>query len=119
MKKNVALFPQCKCKVTFKLIDLEDPESYRSIFYGRSVWLQIVPGQGDPTWKQGSVLGARVHGPGMLPTVVIDPNDSSTASSSMIYQSGRGGGQILMAGYVAGHDTGNSYPPLVADLRRV
>lgn len=74
-------------QVTFKLIDLEDPESYRSIFYGRPVWLQIVPGQGDPTWKQGSVLGARVHGPGMLPTVIIDPNDRTT-SSSMSHQSG-------------------------------
>ncbi|CAM9120335.1 unnamed protein product, partial [Hapterophycus canaliculatus] len=74
-------------KVTFKLIDLEDPESYRSILYGRSVWLQIVPGPGEPTWKQGSVLGARVHGPGMLPTVVIDPNDP-TASLSMAHHSG-------------------------------
>lgn len=69
------------------MIDLEDPESYRSIFYGRSVWLQIVPGPGEPTWKQGSVLGARVHGPGMLPTVVIDPNDA-TASTSTTHPSG-------------------------------
>ena len=69
------------------MIDLEDPESYRSIFYGRSVWLQIVPGPGEPTWKQGSVLGARVHGPGMLPTVVIDPNEA-TASTSTTHPSG-------------------------------
>ncbi|CAN0577753.1 unnamed protein product, partial [Laminaria digitata] len=60
-------------KATFKLIDLEDPESYRSIIYGQSVWLQLVAGSGEPTWKQGGVIGARVHGPGMLPTVVIDP----------------------------------------------
>lgn len=64
-------------KLTFKLIDLEDPDSYRSIFYGRSVWLQIVPGPGEPTWKQGSVLGARVHGPGMLPTVVVGAGDGA------------------------------------------
>lgn len=69
------------------MIDLEDPESYRSIFYGRSVWLQIVPGTGEPSWKQGSVLGARVHGPGMLPTVVIDPN-VATASTSTTHASG-------------------------------
>ncbi|CAM9593530.1 unnamed protein product [Ectocarpus sp. 12 AP-2014] len=68
-------------QVTFKMIDLEDPESYRSIFYGKPVWLQIVPGPGEPTWREGSVLGARVHGPGMLPTVVIDPNDAAAASS--------------------------------------
>lgn len=69
------------------MIDLEDPESYRSIFYGKPVWLQIVPGPGEPTWREGSVLGARVHGPGMLPTVVIDPNDAA-AASSMAHQTG-------------------------------
>lgn len=74
------------------MVDLEDPESFRSIFYGRSVWLQIVPGPGEPTWKQGSVLGARVHGPGMLPTVVIDPNEA-TASSSMAHQPGKRNGR--------------------------
>ncbi len=78
--------------MTFKMTDLEDPDSYRSIFYGRPVWLQIVPGPGEPTWKQGSVLGARVHGPSMLPTVVIDPNDA-TSSPSAAHHSGEKRGE--------------------------
>ncbi|CAM9438995.1 unnamed protein product, partial [Choristocarpus tenellus] len=62
-----------KHNATFKLIDLEEPASFRSILYGQSVWLQIVSGPGEPTWRQGSVLGARVHGPGILPTNGVQP----------------------------------------------
>lgn len=68
--------------MTFKLVDLEDPESYRSILYGRSIWLQIVAGPGEPTWKEGGVLGARVHGPGMLPTVLVAPSDAASGPTA-------------------------------------
>lgn len=69
-------------KITFKLIDYEDPESCRSILYGRSVWLQVISGPGEPTWKQGSAIGARVRGPGVLPTVEIDSRHKGASCSA-------------------------------------
>jgi hypothetical protein len=52
--------------------------------FGSRVWLLIEPGTGDPTWRQGSVLGARVYEPGSVPTVKlhIKPTAAATASAA-------------------------------------
>ncbi|KAG5184834.1 hypothetical protein JKP88DRAFT_289626 [Tribonema minus] len=77
-------------RCSFHLVDLEDIGSYkqnivlgsrvwllnivfgsRNIVFGSRVWLLIEAGTGDPSWHQGSVLGARVHEPGALPTIKL------------------------------------------------
>ena len=61
------------CDVTqFKLVELSDPGSYRSIKFGDHVWLQIYAGSGEPSWKNGSVVGAKVYEATSLPTASLD-----------------------------------------------
>ena len=40
------------------------------------VWLQIFGGTGEPSWKNGSVVGAKVHTATKLPTVPLDPTQA-------------------------------------------
>ena len=60
--------------VLFKLLELEEPGSHKACRFGDAVWLQICGGPGEPSWRHGSVVGAKVVGACNLPTVPIDPN---------------------------------------------
>ena len=44
------------------------------------VWLQIFGGTGEPSWKNGSVVGAKVHTATKLPTVPLDPTHGTTTA---------------------------------------
>ncbi|KAH8046752.1 hypothetical protein JL722_13496 [Aureococcus anophagefferens] len=59
-----------------KMIEMEDPGSYKGVRFGDDVWLQIFGGTGEPSWKNGSVVGAKVHTATKLPTVPLDPTQA-------------------------------------------
>lgn len=56
----------------FKLIELEDPRTYKAVHFGDDVWLQIFSGNGEPSWRNGSVVGAKVRQATHLPTVSLE-----------------------------------------------
>ena len=57
----------------FKMIELNDPGSFKAVRFGDHIWLQIFGGTGEPSWRQGSVIGAKVYEATSLPTVSLDP----------------------------------------------
>lgn len=59
-----------------KMIEMEDPGSYKAVHFGDDVWLQIFGGTGEPSWKNGSVVGAKVYTATKLPTVPLDPTQA-------------------------------------------
>jgi len=61
--------------LSFTLLDIRQLDSYRSIKYGDSVWLQVQPGNGELRWQNGSVLGTKVDHATVLPTVPLDPSE--------------------------------------------
>lgn len=52
-------------RITFKLIDLEDPTNPGAIKYGRPIWLQIIDNSSiaDNSMQSGSVVGAQLFEP--------------------------------------------------------
>ena len=66
----------------FKLLELEEPGSHKACRFGDAVWLQICGGPGEPSWRHGSVVGAKVVGACNLPTVPIDPNVAANTSAA-------------------------------------
>ena len=62
--------------VLFKLLELEEPGSHKACRFGDAVWLQICGGPGEPSWRHGSVVGAKVIGACNLPTVPVDSTQS-------------------------------------------
>ncbi|KAJ1447159.1 hypothetical protein M885DRAFT_409632, partial [Pelagophyceae sp. CCMP2097] len=60
----------------FKIVDMADLASCKAVQFGDFVYLQIVAGAGEPSWRNGSVVGARVHEVEGLPTVPLDASQS-------------------------------------------
>jgi hypothetical protein len=60
--------------VVFNILDLGQLDSYRPLRFGDSLWLQVVPGNGELRWQNGSVLGSKVEHARVLPTVPLDPS---------------------------------------------
>lgn len=55
----------------FRIMSMNDPTSCKAVHFGDSVWLQIFGGNGEPSWRNGSVVGAKVHQASWLPTVPL------------------------------------------------
>ena len=60
--------------IVFTLVDMLDPPSMRPVKSGGSVWLCAATGSGEPTWRNGSVVAARVGAAMDLSTVGQMPN---------------------------------------------
>jgi hypothetical protein len=58
-------------RITFKLIDLEDPTNPGAIKYGRPIWLQIIDNSSiaDNSIQSGSVVGSQLFDPPQMGSV--------------------------------------------------
>ena len=58
-------------RITFKLVDLEDPTNPGAVKYGRSMWLQIIDNSvdADNSMQSGYVVGAQLFGPPQMGSV--------------------------------------------------
>ena len=87
-----------------KMIEMEDPGSYKAVHFGDDVWLQIFGGTGEPSWKNGSVVGAKVHTATKLPTVPLDPTqakykqESEPQAGAQLSQLGKSAWQNCVSG---------------------
>jgi len=77
-------------RIAFTLIKLNDPSFVGPIFAGDDIWLCICAGPGQPTWKEGSLIGTRCTGGAAIDTVHLNKQDAQDVGSNSKKNEGAG-----------------------------
>lgn len=72
-------------RITFKLIDLEDPTNPGAVKYGRSMWLQVIDNSvdADNSMQGGYVVGSQLFGPPQMGSVQKINNTKGHATAAV------------------------------------